>query len=167
MNVYGADYLYLTGRRIFCHSNRYDGGRKTEKDIQADCPAGFLYNFSHRNIILFCEDAEPFHLDLFRQKSHYDIPSPFSYPARSFHTTNFSNRVNLEQLMLKQGEILLPAGREKRLGSNHSITIRKNYWYDHATETGGLAIDFVKMYYGKTFSEAMAFLLSEEYNPFL
>lgn len=37
-----------------------------------------------------------------------------------------ANRVNLEQLMLKQGEILLPAGREKRLGSNHSITIRKN-----------------------------------------
>lgn len=73
-----------------------------------------------------------------------------------------ANSVNLEQLMLKQGEILLPAGREKRLGSNHSITIRKNYWYDHATETGGLAIDFVKMYYGKTFSEAMAFLLSEE-----
>lgn len=73
-----------------------------------------------------------------------------------------ANQVNLEELMKRQGETLLPAGRERRLGSNHSITIRKNYWYDHAEEKGGLAIDFVKMYYGKTFSEAMAFLLSEE-----
>ena len=73
-----------------------------------------------------------------------------------------ANSVNLEQLLLKQGERLLPAGREKRLGSNHSVTIHKNYWYDHAEEKGGLAIDFVKMYYGKTFSEAMAFLLEEE-----
>lgn len=73
-----------------------------------------------------------------------------------------ANQVNLEELMKRQGETLLPAGRERRLGSNHSITIRKNYWYDHAEEKGGLAIDFVKMYYGKTFLEAMAFLLSEE-----
>ena len=73
-----------------------------------------------------------------------------------------ANRVNLEALLLRSGEELLPSGREKRLGSNHSITIRGNCWYDHAEETGGLAIDFVKMYYGKTFSEAMAFLLSEE-----
>ena len=34
-----------------------------------------------------------------------------------------ANSVNLEQLLLKQGERLLPAGREKRLGSNHSVTI--------------------------------------------
>lgn len=73
-----------------------------------------------------------------------------------------ANNVNLEQLLLKQGETLIPAGREKRLGSNHSITIRKNCWYDHAEEKGGLAIDFVKMYYQMTFSEAMAFLLSAE-----
>lgn len=73
-----------------------------------------------------------------------------------------ANRVNLEALLLRSGEELLPSGREKRLGSNHSITIRGNCWYDHAEEKGGLAIDFVKMYYGKTFSEAMAFLLSEE-----
>ena len=73
-----------------------------------------------------------------------------------------ANRVNLEELLLRSGEELLPSGREKRLGSNHSITIRGNCWYDHAEEKGGLAIDFVKMYYGKTFSEAMAFLLSEE-----
>lgn len=73
-----------------------------------------------------------------------------------------ANNVDLEQLLLQRGETLIPAGREKRLGSNHSITIRKNCWYDHAEEIGGLAIDFVKMYYQMTFSEAMAFLLSAE-----
>ena len=73
-----------------------------------------------------------------------------------------ANRVNLEALLLRSGEELLPSGREKRLGSKHSITIRGNCWYDHAEEKGGLAIDFVKMYYGKTSSEAMAFLLPEE-----
>lgn len=73
-----------------------------------------------------------------------------------------ANNVDLEQLLLQHGETLIPAGREKRLASNHSITIRKNCWYDHAEETGGLAIDFVKMYYQMTFSEAMAFLLSAE-----
>lgn len=73
-----------------------------------------------------------------------------------------ANNVDLEQFLLQHGETLIPAGREKRLGSNHSITIRKNCWYDHAEETGGLAIDFVKMYYQMTFSKAMAFLLSAE-----
>ncbi|MBQ3510624.1 MAG: DUF3991 and TOPRIM domain-containing protein [Peptococcaceae bacterium] len=73
-----------------------------------------------------------------------------------------ANNVDLEQLLLQHGETLIPAGREKRLASNHSITIRKNCWYDHAEETGGLAIDFVKMYYQMTFSEATAFLLSAE-----
>lgn len=73
-----------------------------------------------------------------------------------------ANNVDLEQLLKQHGETLIPAGREKRLGSNHSITIRKNCWYDHAEEKGGLAIDFVKMYYQMTFSEAMAFLLSAE-----
>ena len=43
-----------------------------------------------------------------------------------------ANQVDLEELMRRQGEELLPSGREKRLGSNHSVTIRKNCWYDHA-----------------------------------
>ncbi len=73
-----------------------------------------------------------------------------------------ANNVDLEQLLLQHGETLISAGREKRIESNHSITIRKNCWYDHAEETGGLAIDFVKMYYQMTFSEAVAFLLSAE-----
>ena len=56
-----------------------------------------------------------------------------------------ADRVNWEELLLRSGEELLPSGREDKSdwGSNHSITIRGNCWYDHAEEKGGLAIDFV------------------------
>ena len=59
-----------------------------------------------------------------------------------------ANEVNLESFLLRQGERLLKSGREKRLASDHSITVRGNQWYDHAIEKGGGAIDFVKMFYG-------------------
>ena len=57
-----------------------------------------------------------------------------------------ANEVNLESFLLRQGERLLKSGREKRLASDHSITVRGNQWYDHAIEKGGGAIDFVKMF---------------------
>ena len=53
-----------------------------------------------------------------------------------------ANEVNLESFLLRQGERLLKSGREKRLASDHSITVRGNQWYDHAIEKGGGAIDF-------------------------
>ena len=43
-----------------------------------------------------------------------------------------------------QGEKLIPSGRDKRLASDHSITVRDNQWFDHATGEGGLAVDFVR-----------------------
>ena len=57
-----------------------------------------------------------------------------------------ANAVDLEDFLVRQGEKLLRSGREKRLASDHSITIRRNRWYDHATEKGGFAIDFVRTY---------------------
>ena len=44
-----------------------------------------------------------------------------------------ANAVDLECFLVCRGEQLLDSGREKRLTSNHSITIRGNTWYDHAT----------------------------------
>jgi DNA-binding transcriptional MerR regulator len=70
-----------------------------------------------------------------------------------------ANRVDLEHFLLQQGENLISSGREKRLASNHSITVRGNEWYDHATEEGGYAIDFVKNFYGVPFPDAMTMLL--------
>ncbi len=73
-----------------------------------------------------------------------------------------ANAVDLVEFLQRQGEKLLPSGREKRLASDNSITIRGNEWYDHALEQGGFAIDFVQSFYGLSFPEAVAKLLGGE-----
>lgn len=73
-----------------------------------------------------------------------------------------ANAVDLVEFLQRQGEKLLPSGRDKRLASDHSITVRGNEWYDHALEQGGLAIDFVQSFYGLSFPEAVTMLLGGE-----
>jgi len=73
-----------------------------------------------------------------------------------------ANSVDLIEFLRRQGETLLPSGREKRLKSNHSITVRGNEWFDHATSEGGLAIDFVQKNYGLSFPDAVTMLLGGE-----
>jgi len=73
-----------------------------------------------------------------------------------------ANSVDLTVFLKMQGETLLPSGREKRLQRNHSITVRGNEWFDHATKEGGLAIDFVQNFYGKSFPDAVMMLLNGE-----
>lgn len=73
-----------------------------------------------------------------------------------------ANEVDLEDFLSRQGEKLLRSGREKRLASDHSITVQGNRWYDHAAGTGGCAIDFVQMRYNSTFPEAVTLLLGGE-----
>lgn len=70
-----------------------------------------------------------------------------------------ANSVDLEHFLLQQGEKLIHSGREKRLSSDHSITVRGNEWYDHAADKGGYAIDFVKRFYNLDFPDAMTMLL--------
>ena len=53
-------------------------------------------------------------------------------------------RTDLEVFLWSRGEKLLPSGRDKRLSSDHSVTIRGNHWFDHATHEGGNAISFVQ-----------------------
>ena len=45
--------------------------------------------------------------------------------------------VDLEEFLRRRGEKLITSGRDKRLASDHSITIRGCEWFDHATEQGG------------------------------
>jgi hypothetical protein len=73
-----------------------------------------------------------------------------------------ANSVDLEEFLKRQGETLIPSGREKRLKSDHSITVRGNEWFDHAAEEGGLAIDFVQKFYGLSFPDAVTMLLGGE-----
>lgn len=73
-----------------------------------------------------------------------------------------ANEVDLEDFLSRRGEKLLRSGREKRLASDRSITVRGNRWYDHAAGTGGCAIDFVQTHYNSTFPEAVTLLLGGE-----
>ncbi len=70
--------------------------------------------------------------------------------------------VDLEAFLLSRGERLISSGRDKRLASDHSITIRGNEWYDHAEEKGGTAISFVQRHYGIGYAEAVSTLLGDE-----
>lgn len=71
--------------------------------------------------------------------------------------------VDLEAFLRHRGERLISSGKDKRLASDHSITIRENEWYDHAEETGGGAISFVQRYYNVGYAEAVTMLLGDEF----
>ena len=73
-----------------------------------------------------------------------------------------ANQIDLEELLRRNGEHLLPSGREKRLENDHSVTVRGNQWFDHAAEQGGYALSFVRRHYGLSFSEGMKLLLGED-----
>lgn len=73
-----------------------------------------------------------------------------------------ANSVDLTAFLRRRGEKLLPSGRDKRLDSDHSITVRGNQWFDHSTGEGGLAVDFVRRFYNLSFPEAVALLLDGE-----
>lgn len=73
-----------------------------------------------------------------------------------------ANNVDLADFLSRQGEKLIASGREKRLASDHSITVRGNEWYDHAVEKGGYSIDFVRRFYNLSFPKAVTMLLGGE-----
>ena len=73
-----------------------------------------------------------------------------------------ANNVDLTEFLRRQGEKLLPSGREKRLASDHSITVRGSRWYDHAVKRGGGAVSFVQNFYNLSYPEAVTRLLGGE-----
>lgn len=72
---------------------------------------------------------------------------------------------DLEAFLESHGERLVKSGREKRMTSDHSVTIRGNEWYDHAAQEGGNAISFVQRFYNQSFPEAMEMLLGSDARP--
>ena len=83
--------------------------------------------------------------------------------SRYIHFTEAQKRqaasVDLEEFLRMQGEKLIPSGRNKRLASDHSVTIRGNEWYDYAAEQGGQAVSFVQRFYDLSYPEAVTMLL--------
>ena len=73
-----------------------------------------------------------------------------------------ANSVDLEEFLLRRGERLLPSGRDKRLDSDHSVTIRGCEWFDHDLRLGGHSISFAQRHYGLTYPEAVKMLLNGE-----
>lgn len=72
---------------------------------------------------------------------------------------------DLEAFLQSRGERLIRSGREKRLASDHSVTVRGSEWYDHAEQRGGNAISFLQKYYNMSFPEAMQALLGGDFKP--
>lgn len=67
--------------------------------------------------------------------------------------------VNLEEFLRLRGEKLIRSGREQRLESDHSVTVRGNAWYDHASGEGGGPVSFVRTRYNLSYPEAVTLLL--------
>ena len=67
--------------------------------------------------------------------------------------------VDLEEFLRQRGETLIRSGRDKRLKSDHSVTVRGNEWYDHAARRGGGPIAFVQRFYNMSYPEAVTLLL--------
>ena len=73
---------------------------------------------------------------------------------------------DLEAFLQSRGERLIRSGREKRLASDHSVTIHGGQWYDHAEQRGGNAISFLQHYYNMSFPEAMLSLLGGDFTGY-
>lgn len=73
-----------------------------------------------------------------------------------------ANEVDLEEFLRLRGERLLKSGPERRMASDHSVTIRGSRWYDHAQEKGGGPVGFVQTFYGLSYPEAVSLLLRGE-----
>ncbi|WP_367271203.1 hypothetical protein [uncultured Oscillibacter sp.] len=73
-----------------------------------------------------------------------------------------ANAVDLPNFLRRRGEMLIRSGREFRLASDHSITVRGDEWFDHASCEGGHAVSFAQRFYKLSFPEAITLLLGGE-----
>ena len=72
-----------------------------------------------------------------------------------------ANAVNLEKFLRAQGETLVRSGKEYRWKAHDSLTVCGNKWFRHSQSKGGLPVDFVMEFYGKSFPEAVQMLTEE------
>ena len=72
-----------------------------------------------------------------------------------------ANAVDLEKFLRAQGETLVRSGKECRWKAHDSLTVCGNKWFRHSQSKGGLPVDFVMEFYGKSFPEAVQMLTGE------
>ena len=72
-----------------------------------------------------------------------------------------ANALDLEKFLRAQGETLVRSGKEYRWKAHDSLTVCGNKWFRHSQSKGGLPVDFVMEFYGKSFPEAVQMLTGE------
>ena len=72
-----------------------------------------------------------------------------------------ANAVDLEKFLRAQDETLVRSGKEYRWKAHDSLTVCRNKWFRHSQSKGGLPVDFVMEFYGKSFPEAVQMLTGE------
>ena len=72
-----------------------------------------------------------------------------------------ANAANLEDFLRAQGETLVHSGKEYRWKAHDSLTVCGNKWFRHSQSKGGLPVDFVMEFCGKSFPEAVQMLTGE------
>ena len=72
-----------------------------------------------------------------------------------------ANAVGLEKFLRAQGETLVRSGKEYRWKAHDSLIVCGNKWFRHSQSKGGLPVDFVMEFYGKSFPEAVQMLTGE------
>lgn len=71
-----------------------------------------------------------------------------------------ARRTDLVGLLRAQGETIKPSGSEfEWLYQSQKVTIRRNLWYHQYEQVGGDAVGFVRRFMGKSYVEAVEYLL--------
>ena len=73
-----------------------------------------------------------------------------------------ARQTDLVELLRSQGETLKRSGSEYEwLDGNQKVTIRGNLWFHQYEQKGGDAVAFVRHFYGKSYAEAVQYLLGD------
>lgn len=70
------------------------------------------------------------------------------------------NQTNLAEYLRYCGEALEKSGREWRWMRYDSLTVRGNQWFRHSEQKGGYPIEFLRKFYGLSFTQVMQELLT-------
>lgn len=73
-----------------------------------------------------------------------------------------ANAVPIANILRKENEEIVRAGKEWRWKRHSSVTFSGNSWYRHSEQMGSHAIDFMQEFFGMTYPEAVTYLLDGE-----
>ena len=77
-----------------------------------------------------------------------------------------AHKTDLVELLRTQGETLKPSGSEYQwLYQGQKVTIRRNLWYHQYEQVGGDAVGFVRKFLGKSYIDAVEYLLQFNGEP--